>query len=156
MTLRTWSLSFNEQDYFTAARRGVGRNDSHGSGRWLPDDAREVDVHLRPAIDLAGDIDTTTVLLDDSVDRCEADASADPCGLCRVEGHEGILEGHGIHAVPGVGHAKPDIYAGQTPVVFRAERVVECHVGRGHRDHAAVHDGVTRIHDEVEDDLVEL
>ena len=91
---------------------------------------------------------------DDPVDRRESEPRAFALGLGREEGLEGTIEGVGVHARPGVADPQAHVAAGRDAGGDGC--VVEDDIGGVDDERPTSRHGVSSVHDEVHQDLLEL
>jgi len=112
-------------------------------------------VGLAIAIDLAQQ-GTPVVLLDDAVRGGEAEPRALPETLGGEEGLEHALAGRDIHADSGVDHAEHHEIAGRHARAALDVRLLVADIPRLDGQTATARHGVTRVHGEVDNDLLQL
>ena len=116
--------------------------------------ARQVDVEVRAAADLAGAFDPALVLLDDAEHHRQSQAGALARPLGGEEGVEDARADVGRDALAGVGDAQADELARPSFEMLLDERLVEHGVGGFQPQHAALRHGVAGVQAQVHEHLV--
>ena len=119
---------------------------------------REMDAEARPRAWLAGDGDEPPALVDDAVDRGQAEAGPFPDHLRGVERLEDVGQRLGIHPGAGIGRDEHDVHAWRRNLDAAGGRLprIDPHGGGLERQRPAIRHRVARVQREVEQHLVEL
>ncbi len=117
---------------------------------------REVQLERRALTWFRVDPDVAAGLAHDAVDRGEPEPGPLPHILGREERLEDVLPGLAIHPDARIAHDELGIRARRDLEVSRRGFVVERHALRGDGDRAAFGDRISRVDDQVDEDLVEL
>ena len=113
-------------------------------------------MNVVPCPELAVDPHAAAALLDDPVDRREAEARAVPERLRGEERLEDVRERLGVHADAGVADGEHHVRADDGVGVLGDVLLVELDVRRVDREQPAVGHRVARVDGEVHEDLLEL
>ena len=101
-------------------------------------------------------IDEAAGLLDDAVDRGQAEARALADFLGREERLEDLVDDVGRNAGAGVAHLDQHVVGARHALVGERAAFARRHVGGAHGELAAVRHGVARVDREIDDHLLEL
>src|SRR5690606_36164226 len=110
----------------------------------------------RPVSQLAVDPDAPATLLDDAVDGGQAESGSLSLILGREEGLEDAASSLGIHAGPCIAHREHHVWPRAHRAVSLDVLDIEIDVGGLDGKLSAMGHGITRIHGEVHDHLLEL
>src|SRR5579872_586194 len=118
--------------------------------------ARQKDTKDRAAIRLAVDKHIAAGLLDDSVDHREPEAGAFADFLGREKGFENLIAHVARDAVAGILHFDKYIVGLHQRLFSIGGAFIGRHIPRPQGNASAVRHGVARVHDKIDDDLLEL
>ena len=122
----------------------------------LPFGERQIDVELATARQLTPDRDVSARLTDDPVDHRQPHPRALPQLLGREEGIEDPLDGVRAHPAPCIADGQPRVPPERRIWMHGDVRAVERCLRRRDRELPSVGHRVPGVHDEVDDDLLEL